>query len=158
MLLLFMITLWIDNDGCPKIVREMVLKTSARLQIPVKIVGNSFWSHPANPLITMICVPQTFDAADDYIYENIRKNDLVISSDVPLASKVVSKGAIAISTHGEIFNAQNVAEKLATRNLSHEFRGSMPQKSGTFTYNEDHKKKFAAALDKMTILLIRESE
>lgn len=152
-----MISLWIDNDGCPNIVREMIIKTTERLQIPTFIVGNSYWSHRPNILLKMICVSKDFDAADDYIFENAKINDLVITGDVPLASRVVGKGCFAISTHGEIFNPQNVAEKLASRNLMQEFRGNNPVKAGVFTYNDSHKKKFAASLDKMATQLIKES-
>ena len=132
----------------------MVLKTSARLKIPVNMVGNSYSRHETSSLIKMICVPVTFDAADNYIADAVQKNELVITSDVLLASRIVSKGALAISTHGEIFNPENIGERVATRNLMHEMRDSGPQKGGERPYSDAAKKKFAASLDKTVTRLI----
>ena len=45
-----------------------------------------------------IQVPAGFDVADDRIVELIQPGDLAITADIPLAAKVVEKGAYAKKT------------------------------------------------------------
>lgn len=140
--------IWIDNDGCPKMVREIVLKTAQRRSIAVSVVGNSFMHLPASPLFEMIRVDGGFDAADDHIAEQVQSGDLVITSDVPLASRVVAKGATALNSRGEVFDHNNVGEKLATRNLLQELRSGGEIRGGPPPLNDADKKKFADAFDR----------
>ena len=64
-------TVWIDNDACPRRVREIIFKASLRLGFRIKIVANSYMHPPAVPNVEVICTSSDFDAADDFIAENV---------------------------------------------------------------------------------------
>ncbi len=116
------VTIWIDNDACPKRVRDIIFKAAERLSLPIKIVANSYMHPPRGLKIEIIVVKGTFDAADDYIVEKVNAGDLVITGDIPLADRIVSKNATALSPRGVLYTEHTVKEALAMRNLHNELR------------------------------------
>ncbi len=145
--------IWIDNDGCPARMREIVFKASARLLVPVTVVGNSFMHVPKNGLTTMIVVDSGFDAADKYIIDNVAAGDLVITTDIPLASAIVDKGAFGLSSRGEEYTAENAREKLAMRNLAAEVRSTGTMFGGPPPMNDKDINRFASSFDRLVTRL-----
>ncbi|MEY4632247.1 MAG: hypothetical protein RIQ81_2367 [Pseudomonadota bacterium] len=145
--------IWIDNDGCPGVVRELVFAAAARRGLPVVVVGNSQPRIPPGKLFTGVCVPGGFDAADDHIAEHVGGGDLVITSDVPLAERIVARGATGLSAQGTVFDQASIGELLATRNLMQELRSGnmtgMSSGGGPPPFNDRAKKRFADALDRL---------
>jgi len=140
--------IWIDNDGCPQKVRDIVFKASLTRSIPVKIVANRYM-HPPHALAEMIVVSGAFDAADDEIVDRVQSDDLVITGDIPLADRIVSKSAIALSPYGEIFTAESIKDKLAMRNLHQELRSAGMIQGGRGSLNQQDIQKFANAFDRI---------
>ena len=147
---------WIDNDGCPREVREMIFKAAAKRRFPVTVVGNAYTKVPTG--ITMIVVSQDFDAADNHVAEECGAGDLVITADVPLADRVVGKGAVALSPRGLIFDRENIAEKLATRNLMAELRSGGEIFGGPSTYDGKAKEKFANSFDRLVTKMLNQNQ
>jgi uncharacterized protein YaiI (UPF0178 family) len=141
--------LWVDNDGCPKLVRELVFKAAERRKIPVSVVANSYMKVPPGGLVQMIVVPGSFDAADDHIATHVEAGDLVITADVPLAARIVQKGAVGLSPRGETFDAASVQERLAIRNLAQELRSAGEIHGGPPPLGDADKKRFADAFDRL---------
>ena len=149
--------IWIDNDGCPRIVRDIVYRNAARCKVVVRVVGNSFMQVPPGGAVEMITVDGGFDKADDYIAEHVKDGDLVITSDVPLAARIVSSGAIGISSRGEVFDPSNIADKLSTRNLMQELRSGGSISGGPPPFGEAEKRSFSNALDRLVSKLVAKS-
>ncbi len=149
--------IWIDNDGCPRMARELVFKAATRLKTPVVVVANSYMHLPASPLFKMVTVSGAFDAADQKIIDDVQAGDLVITADIPLADKIVQKGATGLSPRGELFDASNVQERLAVRNLMAELRSGGEIQGGPPPMGELDKKRFADALDRLLTQLSRAS-
>ncbi len=147
--------IWIDNDGCPKIVRELVFNAAKRRNLEVIVVGNSFLHLPPSSLFSLVRVSRDFDAADNYIIDNVTPGDLVITADVPCASKVVEKGATGLNPNGNEFNKNNVKEVLAMRNLMQELRSGGEIHGGPSGYGSSQKKKFADALERLLTQLTK---
>ena len=85
-------TIWIDADACPRIIKEIIFKASQRLQLPVQLVANAGLSKHHSALISSVVVSGGFDAADDHIVLHATAKDLVITADIPLAARVVARG------------------------------------------------------------------
>lgn len=149
--------IWIDNDGCPRLVRDMIFKAATRVQCQLMVVGNSWMRIPEAATFKMIVVPGGFDAVDDHIAANVSESDLVITADVPLAARVVEKKAVALSPRGEIFDARTIAEKLAMRNFMQELRSAGEISGGHGTFMSNDKKKFADAFDRLVTRLSQRS-
>jgi uncharacterized protein YaiI (UPF0178 family) len=137
--------------------RDIVFKASMRLSVPVIVVGNSYMHAPAGGLIKMVVVPGGFDAADQYIIEHVAPGHLVITSDIPLASAIVAKGAFGLSSRGEEFNKENVQERLAIRNLSAEIRSTGALPGGPSALGARDISKFASAFDRLITRLCKSS-
>jgi len=148
-------TLWIDNDACPKRIRDVILKAILQINIPSVFVSNQFMHLPHSDCIKSICVNSNFDAADDYIAENVKANDLVITADIPLADRVVSQQAIVISPRGEVLDKETIKERLTIRNLNQEFRSVSDVPSGPRAINDKDIKRFASCYDRWVTKLWR---
>ena len=142
------VVIWIDADACPGEIREIVFRASERLQLPVCLVANRpIASHPSS-LVRSIQVPKDFNAADAFIAASIGAGDIVVTGDVPLAAAVADKGGLAISSRGEVFDAESAGEKLSLRDFYQELRGGGLIQGGPPPFSAADRHQFAAALDR----------
>jgi len=141
--------LWLDNDGCPRIVRELIFKAAGRRNFAVTVVGNSYMVVPPGPNYAMVVVDGGFDAADNHIADQAAPGDIVITADIPLAARVVAKKATALSPRGELFDAESIGDRLAMRNLHQELRSGGEIKGGPPPLGDLDKKRFADAFDRL---------
>lgn len=142
--------LWVDADACPRDAKEIVFRASQRLQLPVKLVACQVIHAPSSELIECIGVPGSPDAADDRIVELVSAEDMVVTDDVPLAARVVEKGAVALTPRGQVFDADSAPQRLATRNLMEDLRErEVIRGGGPAPYGPVHRRRFADALDRL---------
>ena len=146
--------IWIDADACPKVVKEVVFKNAFRLNIEVVLVANSYLNIPLSPLIKMIKVDQGADVADFYIVEHITEKDLAITADIPLASHIVEKGAMAINPRGEVYTEENISERLSVRDFMQELRDSGMDTGGPPPFGPKDKELFTNSLNRILTKMI----
>jgi uncharacterized protein YaiI (UPF0178 family) len=147
--------LWIDADACPRVIKEIVFSASARLNLPVLLVANKSLSKHTSRLVESIVVDNGFDVADDYIAEQAASDDLVITADIPLAARIVAKGAVALDPHGELYTEENVGERLAMRDLMMELRSGGLVQGGPGQFSLTDRQRFASSLDRVLTHLLR---
>src|SRR5215207_9533603 len=94
-------TIYIDGDACP--VKEETYRVAVRHALPVVVVANNSIFVPTNPLISMVSVTG-FGAADDWIAERAKPGDICITSDIPLAARVVAAGGIVLHPKGRVLD------------------------------------------------------
>lgn len=141
--------IWIDADACPKAVKEIVFKTSRRLNISIILVANSYQIIPRSDLIKLIVVDKGFDAADQHIIDQVEMHDIVITADIPLAAKVLKKKAVALNIRGEIYNENNIGSILSMRDFMKELRDAGSIISGPAAFGPKDIKQFADSLNKL---------
>lgn len=141
--------IWVDADACPKVIKELLFKTSLRLNIPLCLVANSYMNIPFHELITFIKVESGDDVADMYIADHISPEDLVITADIPLAAEVVKKGTMAINPRGELYNEENIGERLSMRDFMKELRDGGVVTGGPDSFNVKDKANFANTLNRI---------
>ncbi len=115
-----MTKIYIDADACP--VKDEIYRVAGRHKITSYVVSNSWMRFPQSPLIEQVVVDDGFDAADDWIVENVGENDVVITSDIPLADRSLKKGAIVMGPTGKPFTQQSIGMSLAMRELNTHLR------------------------------------
>ena len=152
------VRIWIDADACPTEMKQVVFKASDRLGIPVVLVANAILRTPQWPLVSSVRVSHQFNAADDYIAETVAPGDVVVTADVPLAARVVEKGAVAIDPRGGIYDERTVGERLAVRNLMQELRSGGYIQGGPAPIHAGDRGKFAASLDKLLTRRLKEKK
>jgi len=107
--------IYIDADGCP--VKQEVYRVAARHGLTVTVVANTWMQTPPDPSIRLALVPGQFDSVDDWIVEHVAGNDIVVSGDIPLASRCLKAGAKVLDPRGRVFTEDSIAEALASRDL-----------------------------------------
>ena len=142
------ITIWVDADACPKVIRESLFRAAKRVERPLILVANHVISVPNSPWISCRQVPQGFDVADDYIVQQVSAGDLVITSDIPLAAEVIEKGAGVISSRGEQLTANNIRPRLNMRDFMETMRSTGELSGGPPALGAKDKQAFANALDR----------
>ena len=119
-----MITLFIDGDALPNLLKPIILRSIKRLSLPTKVISNKKISIGKSSYIEYLIVDKGIDEADNHIVKLSKEGDIVITSDIPLADRVVSKGAHAIDHRGTLYDKENIKSHLAIRNLMQNIRES----------------------------------
>ncbi len=112
--------IYVDADACP--VKAETIKVAVRHGLPVVFVANSWLTIPRAPGVRMQVVSGSFDAADDWIAERVTTDDIVVTADIPLASRSLKKGARVLGPAGKPFTGDNIGNALATRELLSDLR------------------------------------
>lgn len=146
---------WIDADACPRAAKDLVVKFALKRQFEVVLVAGQPQTKPGLAIVKLIVVPSGPDAADDYLVEHAVLGELVICSDIPLADRLVKKGVAALDPRGKEFDAQNMGERLAVRNLFTDLREQGQLSGGPAPFGEREKQAFANALDRILTRLTR---
>jgi hypothetical protein len=115
-----MLDVFVDADACP--VKDEVYRVAKRHGLTVHVVANSWMRVPADPNVHAVVVKGDFDAADDWIVEHVAADDIVISTDIPLASRCLPKGAFVLRPNGRPFTEDNIGDALASRELLSQLR------------------------------------
>jgi uncharacterized protein YaiI (UPF0178 family) len=139
-------TLFIDGDAFVKLIQPIVTKAIRRYKLKTYLVSNKKISLEPKELVTHIQVEMGIDSADKWILKNISKGDLLITSDIPLASEAVKKGATALDQRGTLYTEENVQNHLAMRNLMQNIRDMGEMTKGPKPYGPKDRAAFANAL------------
>ena len=137
--------IYVDADACP--VKDEVLRVADRHDLPVHMVANSWMRLDDHPLINRVIVPEGPDAADDWIAERAGEKDIVITADIPLASRALTNGAAAIGPNGKPFTRDNIGMALAMRDLNSELRDTGVIRGGGPTFSKQDRSRFLNALE-----------
>jgi uncharacterized protein YaiI (UPF0178 family) len=140
--------IYVDADAFPKVIQEILFRAVERVRVPLVLVSNKHVRHPESDLISRIVVTSGPDVADDKIVEMVQNGDLVVTADIPLASRVIEKGAYAINPRGELYTKTNINHKLAMRDLMDELRKNGEITGGPSSFNQKNIQEFANQLDK----------
>lgn len=141
--------IWVDADACPKPVKDILFRLAERTEITVTLVANQAMRLPVSPFIQLIQVGHGADIADDEIVNKCEAGDLIITADIPLAARIVEKGALALDPRGKIYDQNNIGQILSMRNFMDELRGSGVETGGPSSFGQKERFKFANELDKL---------
>lgn len=142
-----MLEIYIDADGCA--VKEEVYKVAARYKLKVFVVANKALSVPLEPTIEMKVVSGSFDAADDWIAENITHGDILITSDLLLADRAIKKKARVLGPKGRELNEENIGDVLGARELASHLRDLGNKNTGPSGMTKADRSEFLSALDRV---------
>ncbi|MEA3331711.1 MAG: YaiI/YqxD family protein [Campylobacterota bacterium] len=116
--------LYIDGDAFPNLLKPILFRSIERLKLLTFVVANKKINIGKSKYITYMIVDAGADEADHKIVEMLEEGDLVITADIPLADRVISKNAHAIDHRGELYSVDNIKQYLAMRNLMEKIRES----------------------------------
>lgn len=141
-------TLYIDADACP--VKAEAERVATRLQVTMILVSNGGIRPSANPLVQSVYVGAGLDEADRWIADHARPGDVVVTSDIPLAARVIENGAAVIKPDGEELTPRNIGQVLATRDLMSDLRSADPfRQGGGRAFSKADRSRFLDVLDRL---------
>jgi len=139
--------IWVDADACP--VKQEVYRVAARYGLEVTLVANSWMRIPDERGLALEVVEDGFDAADDWIVEHVGPADVVVTADVPLASRCLKAGARVIGPTGRPFTTDNIGQAVATRDLLAGIRGAGEMTGGPPPITKRDRSRFLQQLDEV---------
>ncbi len=148
-----MTEIFVDGDACP--VKDEIYAVGARLGLAVIVVANQRIHVPKDLGVEMIVVEEGPDAADDWIAEEIRANDVVITADIPLAARCLEVGAYALGTNGREFTLDSIGGALATREIKASIRESGVMTGGPPPMTARDRSRFSNELDRIVHRAVR---
>jgi uncharacterized protein YaiI (UPF0178 family) len=137
--------IFVDADGCP--VKQEVYRVAKRYGLKVTLVSNSWMRTPHEDWIELVVVDGQPDAADDWIVERVSERDIVISGDIPLASRCLEKNALVLGPAGRAFTRDNIGEALASRDLMAQLRDLGTVTGGPAPFDKRDRSRFLQCLD-----------
>ena len=142
--------IWVDADACPKVIKEILFRVAERTGRELVFVTNQPLKLPVAPNIRLQQVEFGPDIADDKIVEMAEAGDLVITADIPLAARVVDKGAMALDPGGRLYDTNNIKQILSMRDFMDSMRGSgMIEEGGGKGFGQKERQEFANQLDRI---------
>ena len=150
-----MLNIFIDADGCP--VKEETYKVAERYQLKVFVVANKHLSIPSSPKIEMVVASTGFDAADDWIVQNIQAGDIVITADILLAERCVKAKARVLGPKGVEFTEDSIGSAVAHRELMQNLRHMGEMRGGPAPMDKKDRSRFLGKLDEIIQNLKREN-
>jgi uncharacterized protein YaiI (UPF0178 family) len=142
-----MARIFVDADGCP--VKAEVYRVAERHGVKVILAANAPMRTPREPWIEVMVVPGQFDAADDWIVEHLAAGDVVVSDDIPLASRCLPLGARVLNSRGRVFTEESIGEALASRALSAHLRELGAITGGPSPVGPRDRSRFLQVLDQL---------
>ena len=128
--------------------REIIFRAAERTGVNVILVANTPLKIPDSVYISGVVVSSSPDAADDYIASEVMPDDLVVTSDIPLAARAVEKNSFVIDFRGNLITDRNIQERLAVRNLMDDLRQAGENTDRQSSFSQRDRRNFANQLDK----------
>lgn len=140
-------SIFVDADACP--VKDEVMKVAERHGLLVTFVSNGGLRPSRDPMIRNVVVSKGADAADDWIVESTKPNDIVVTADIPLAARIVELGAHALGPTGRPFTPETIGMAVAMRELKQHLRETGESKGYNAVFTREDRSRFLGALDQM---------
>lgn len=139
--------IYVDADACP--VKAEVCKVARRYRLQVILVANARMRVTEPDVARLVIVNGDINAADDWIAEQVIAGDIVITADIPLASRCVKRGARVLAPTGHEWSDTNVGHALATRDLLSELRDAGAMLGGPPPFQPRDRSRFLQSLDQI---------
>ena len=141
--------IWVDADACPVAIKEILFRAAERTNTQMTLIANNPVRVPPSLYIKMLTAIAGFDVADDEIVKRLEANDLVITSDIPLAAEVIEKNAQALNPRGELYSSDTISARLNMRDFLDTMRSSGINTKGPKAFSKSDCAAFANQLDKI---------
>jgi uncharacterized protein len=141
--------IWVDADGCPTVIKDLLYRAADRWGIALTLVANHPLRVPPSPHIQVLQVPAGFDVADHAIVQHVRAGDLVVTADIPLAAQVIAQGGQALNPRGHVYTRENIHEHLTMRQVMDELRQSGVHTGGPAPFSPRDRQAFANQLHRV---------
>ena len=138
---------YVDADACP--VKDEVYRVARRHDLRVVLASNTWMRVPREDWVKLVIVEGDLDAADDWIAEHVTTGDIVVTADIPLASRCLAEGALVLNPRGRAVTDDSIGDALAGRELMSQLRESGLVTGGPAPFEKRDRSRFLHSLDEM---------
>ena len=150
------LTIWVDADSCPSLVRNHTVKIANKLGLRVVFAANKkIGCEAAAGNYEMAVCGSEKDAADNYIFENCKVGDLVITRDIVFAGRLVERGICTINDRGTEFTRDMIKERLSVSDFDRQLAEIGLVKHFHEGYDKKKFAEFANSFDKVIHRLLK---
>jgi uncharacterized protein YaiI (UPF0178 family) len=143
-----MLTIFVDADACP--VKDEIYRVARRYGLRVVVVSNTALWVPRDPLIELVVrTGAGFNVVDGWIAEQAGVGDIVVTADIPLASRCLAKQARVLGPRGLPFTEHDIGASLAMRDLLDELRQTGTVTGGPAPMTPKDRSRFLSQLDEI---------
>lgn len=139
-------TILVDGDACPDLdlIKAVAIKKEQKMIVYVDY-SHSIYDDYFN---TVFCEVGK-DNVDLVLFNDIKKNDIVITQDYGLASLALTRQAKVLHVSGKVIDNDNIDELLLSRYLSNKERKANVHMKGPKKRSEEVRKCFLKQLERM---------
>ena len=148
-----MVDIYVDGDACP--VKKEVYRVAERHGLRVLLVSHTALPVPAAGRVERVRLRRGFGAADDWIVEHIRLDDIAVTADIPLADRCLKKGARVLAPNGRVFTEALIGDALANRELMEHLRQMGQITGGPAPFAPADRSRFLSRLDEVIVAIRR---
>lgn len=119
--------------------------------LSVELVFVASYAHMTNDCSTerWVYVDEEKEAADLYIMNHVKKNDIVITQDIGLASTLLLKKVSVLSPRGSLFEEKDMNTALDLRFLSAKARRRGEYGKGPKSFSREDRERFVSQLTRI---------
>jgi len=139
--------IYVDADACP--VKEEIMRVADRHGLVVTLVSNGGLRPSRDPMIRHVVVSKSADAADDWIADEVKEGDIVVTQDIPLAARCVEKGALVLGNSGREHTPETIGMAVAMRDLKQHLRETGEDRGFNRAFSREDRSAFLQALDRI---------
>lgn len=140
------VRLLIDADACP--VKDEALDIAERFGVETVFVSNGGLRPSRYPGARLVTVSAGADAADHWIAEEATARDIVVTADIPLASRALEKGALVLHPDGRPFTPDSIGYALSMRSFNQHLRETGESKGLNKSFTPQDRSRFRGELDR----------
>ena len=137
----------VDADACP--VKDEALDLAGRFAVEMVLVSNGGMRPSRYPGARIVVVSAGADAADDWIADAAGPADVVVTADIPLASRALDKGAAVIGPDGRPFTPESIGTALSMRSFNQHLRETGESKGYNRPFAPQDRSRFRGELDRL---------
>ncbi|MBB4000381.1 YaiI/YqxD family protein [Aureimonas pseudogalii] len=137
----------VDADACP--VKDEALDLAGRFAVEMVLVSNGGMRPSRYPGARIVVVSAGADAADDWIADAAGPADVVVTADIPLASRALEKGAAVIGPDGRPFTPESIGTALSMRSFNQHLRETGESKGYNRPFAPQDRSRFRSELDRL---------
>lgn len=169
------LSLFVDGDSVPTVIRAVILRRILKQQIPtifaadrklkdVQVASEEETARlrreakaegMADPkelkklkgCLSYVVVPTGDGSADDWLVGHMTLPALAVTHDIPLAARLIEKGAVVLDDRGNIYDEHNIAPRLSERDINTQLREWGVQSEHTQRMDQRQLKAFSDAFD-----------
>jgi uncharacterized protein YaiI (UPF0178 family) len=143
------VNILVDADSCPAGTRRVILKAAEKRRIKAFFAANRAIPEVEGDFAMMVLCPERDGSADDCIAALAEQGDVAVTRDVPLAERLIRKGASVLDDRGGVFTPDNIRARLSVRDFKIGLALNGTAIERTANYGRRELKLFADSFDRL---------